>query len=186
MKTMNLSEKINIEQQAVAKRLSELREQQKQDNKIMDTLKQQYIEAITSTTGNEIDSINDQIKEVAERIQRRKDIIEALSDHNNPVIQSMITEEIEGQLERLNDIESKTKSLYKALERQRTEMMKGLAALEELNKKNKSIQSYVSTWSNRLNDTNKEKLGLKGITRAGIDVFDFINKLLIERVHVYK
>ncbi|MEK3788063.1 hypothetical protein [Paenibacillus sp. FSL K6-1230] len=180
---MKLVEKIQSVLQRVTNRVCELREKLDQDKKIMDELEYQYFEA---TSGDEINKVNDQIKEVAERMQQNKDLIDVLSNHNNPVIQSMIIQEVEEQLDQLNGIEIKARSLYKSLVKQRLEMMKGLAALNELNNKNKGIQAYVGSLVIQLNDVSRDSIGLKEFSKPGINVYDFINKLFIERSQVYK
>lgn len=184
---MNLEDKVSAERERVSAQLIELRNANAEDKELLEELKQSYLEAVTGTDATLIDTANEQIKAAADRIQRRKDQIDALSDNNNPNIQRIVSEAVEQQLNRFPAIEHRAIAIQQELAGHREAMLKGLAELSELHQKSVSIRDYVNSIGRQLNPYNQKKHGLVENGRTyGINIAQYINSLLIDQSHIRK
>jgi hypothetical protein len=183
---MNLEARINEERLRAAKQLDELRKDNKRDEELLAEQKRRYLEVVTSQDSKAIDEVNLQIKETTERIQRRKYMIDALSDRNNPNIQRMISEKVAEWIERLKEIDKKAAALHQELMPQREKLLKGLAKLNDLNNQAYRLKHAINHYNEQLNSSKRERLGLHKYGINGFEIYKYINPLLIERGNVYK
>jgi chromosome segregation ATPase len=183
---MNLEARINEERLRAAEQLDELRKENERDEELLAEQKRRYLEAVTSQDSKAIDEVNLQIKEITERIQRRKYMIDALSDRNNPNIQRMISEKVAEWIERLKEIDKKAAALHQELMPQREKLLKGLAELNDLNNQAHRLKNTINHYNEQLNSSNRERLGLPKYGINGFEIYKYINPLLIERGNVYK
>jgi Sec7-like guanine-nucleotide exchange factor len=184
---MNLDERVQAERNRVSGQLSQLKEQNDVDKEHLDELSREYHAAILSGTEQDIDSTNERIKEVNSRISRRNDMIKAIGDKHNPVIQNLISEEMGKWIQEIESIEDQAKAMAKKLEPQHNALLKGLSEINSLYLKASSYRSAVSHWTRELSSSAQRDIGLSpgGMDAVGPTPKD-MRKLLIESHQVFK
>lgn len=184
---MNLNEKIQKERERVAVDVEELKNQNNIDMEVLATLKEEYNRVLFSSNTNDIDFVNSQIKEVSARIGRRKEKIEIMQDENNPIIQDMITEELQRVLRLIDDQESQAKKKLEKLLPKHKELMSGISEVSDLYRKVVNARSYINFYARYLSDESSKNLNLH---RSGIDVVGKLphqmRKLLIQEKDLFK
>jgi chromosome segregation ATPase len=181
-----LEQRIQAERNRVSGEIQKLKKENEIDSEILNDLKQEYNAAILSNDENEIDFVNSNIKQVNGRISRRKEKIAALEDKNNPIIQTMISEELNKWLNELSILNKQAQDKYKELEPKQKELLNGLHQMVEMKKRVDQLQHLIKDFTNQLNETSKKKLGLEGYYGSDNKVLGKILPLLIEHREVFK
>lgn len=183
---MTLNQRVQAERNRVAGQLSQLKEQNEVDKEHLDELSREYHAAILSGTEQDIDSTNERIKEVNSRITRRNDMIKALGDKHNPVIQNLISQSMGMWLEEIDIIEEKAKAMAKELEPQHKALLKALSEINSLYRRSVSLRSVVSHWTRELSPSAQRDMGLSpgGMDAVG-PIPNEMRKLLVESQQVF-
>jgi hypothetical protein len=184
---MTLENRIKAEKNRVSGQLQQLHKQNEVDQENLNELKHSYHQAIMTNVEQDIDYINSQIKEVMSRIARRNDMIEAMSDKNNPIIQTMVFDEIEKNLGKIYSLEDQAKERLEELYPVHQELLHGLLEVNELYQKAKNARGLTNSFSSYLNDASRKKLNIKA---GGVDAIGPISnqmrKYIIQDKDIFK
>lgn len=185
-KKMNLNERIQVERNRVSGEIEQLKKQNEIDQGNLNELKQEYHAVVVTGDDVEIDKVNAQIKEVSSRVSRRNDMIKALEDKNNPVIQKMISMAIEGWLEDIQTFEGQATEKLKKLEKVHQTLVKELLEVNDLYRKSSNRRSAINQYTQVLNSVAKKKLGISNNMDIVGPIPNKMRSFLIESHQVFK
>lgn len=183
-----LEQQVQREREAIKDRVQSLMEDRAGYQEELNGLKQDYQEAILSDADEHMDTINEQIKALKEKMSYSQDKIDALVDQQGAIISRLVEGATTQTIAAMKQEEAAVRALEAELQPHHAALMAGMKELEQrkhrLNIKagmlSDTIQRYsirevsqdLSTYSNRI-----------GRGNVGVDA---MNRLLIERHQVFK
>lgn len=182
---MNLDQRIEEERKRVAGEVERLEKENEHDSKQLKELREEYNQALFESGAEEIDRVNENIKEVSSRIAQRRDKIVALQE-DNPVIQKMLVDFVEESQAKKEELEMKAKKKHEKLKPIHEKLMGGLSELNQTRKEIYRLDSVIKAHSSQLNSKNQKALGIEGFYFFENKVVPLMNPLLIERGQVFK
>jgi DNA anti-recombination protein RmuC len=184
---MNLHERIQEERNRVSGELVELKSLNESDGQLLKELQENYYAAIVTSDEKEIDKINDEIKEVSSRITRRNEMIEALSDKNNPVIQAMIVEQLKQWGNELFILEEQANEKAKELGQLKENLLNGLLEMNGMYRQASNLRYWTNRYKVQLSEVGIKKVGLPNHSLDNLSpICHQIRALLIQERQVFK
>lgn len=182
---MNLTERIKAENNRVGGEITRLQHDNKIDFEILEELKKNYHASILTADDIEIDKVNFQIKEVSARITRRNEKIDALGSKNNPIIQNMISEEIQKWQNEKAILEEQAATLYIELDPKHKELIDKIREMVHMKYRVDTLNSAIGSYGQELNEDTRKSLNIN-LHRYNNPILDKILALLIEHREVFK
>jgi hypothetical protein len=155
---MTLEQRIQAEKKHVSGEIEGLKKELETEQEVLKDLQQDYHNAILNGSDEDIDFVNQKIKEVKNRIKIKQDKINAFSELNNPKIQNMVSEQLVQWSEEIPVIQKQISEKEKQVAQLRQEFLKGLVELNDLIKNSRNLRSSINHYRAYLNERNIEKV----------------------------
>lgn len=185
--TTKLKQQISLEQQKVADKLQELKQQNQNDQEALNQLKRNYAAAVTTGDNASIDSIHEQIRSISQQMQQRGDVIEGLSLTGSPTIQKLVVDAIREWIQHLAETKEQAGHLHEELLPLHRQLVSGLGQLNKLWQEEGRLASFINDFSQMLSKESFRELGLS--PNAEIDrqtINKHMHQLVIERHSVFR
>lgn len=184
---MNLKQKIEAENARIAKRVEELRNDLANEEKALSNLKTEYMSALAEDEEKEVDSLHEQIKAMTSKVNRTRDLIEALQEKNNPAVQNLIVEDVSRWINQLDQTEQEAQKKVVELETLRKEYLQGLHELHEMYSFSNRLRRACNSYREKLNEENRVKAELPNYPLDNLSpISRNIRSLLIHAGEVFK
>lgn len=181
MKKQNLRITIEQEQKRVSEQLLRLKQENEKDNTLLKSLKEEYSKAVFDTDVKLMDELNSKIRQLAEVIQERKQVIETFSDQNNPIIQRTVAEASKAWLEELKQIDHDAATLGNELLQYHQKIVDGLENLQTLRDKAYGLENNLEDYFKLLNEDTRKSISLPKNIGMGklVNIRKYMDPLLI-------
>lgn len=173
-----IDEAIREDQQKAADKLTELQELQKQDNELVDQLKQEYFKAITDGDNASIDAVNEKLKEASQRIQNHNLLIEALSVKGSPSVQRIVSEAVTVWDDEMKELDQQASKLHGELLMHHKAVVEGLVLLQQMREKASGRRTMIERYAVMLSEESKAAVAYPS-SFAKVDIVKYMQPLLI-------
>lgn len=185
-KKKSLEDLIQIENDIVLNQIDQLTKQNEDDQEELDQLKQGYHNIILTGIDKEMNEAKNKMDDYTSRIARRKEAIEVLQSNENPRIQSLITDAVNGWMNTLESIEGEGLQKVAILKQKRDELLNEVVQLIPVQQKAMNLRAAIDQYSKRLDSMTRNRLGMNRGIDVSTPITKGVNGLLIQRQDVYK
>ncbi|MBN6890038.1 putative RNase H-like nuclease (RuvC/YqgF family) [Cytobacillus horneckiae] len=182
---MSLKQRIQEEIKRVASNVDQLKKEDTIDRESLKGLQEEYKKAVFND--GDIDSLNEEIKTIKSRIEKRKIKLEAFTERNNPIIQDMVIVEVDQWLKEIAILEEQAEVISGNLQPIYQKLSDGLEELVCMKYRVDNLREAINYFNKLyLNDASKRQLNLNAVGYDGNPVLNKILPLLIEHKDVFK
>lgn len=184
---MKLEQAIKQEKDRVREEVKILKKTNGNDVETLNALKEEYNSVIVKGGSDEdIDEVNNRIKEIMKRIERNEDKINALTG-DNPITQQLLLDGLKQVLETKSTLEEEVENKYEDLQKLHKQLLDGFADLNSSRVKINNLGTRSNRIIEKLNDQNKEQSNVELYSPLTDNkATEYMNGLLIERSQVFR